>query len=108
MRTLDPGLIQQVLDGAPAFSGLVTVDVGAQRLATCAVGLAHRAHRIPVTEATRFAVASGSKASSRARASSLSRDRPASAIRSPAGADVARWWAVSLPTNPVAPRRTRS
>ena len=43
------------------FSGVVTVDVGDRRVFARAVGFAHRAHGIPNTPTTRFALASGGK-----------------------------------------------
>jgi CubicO group peptidase (beta-lactamase class C family) len=45
-----------------SFTGLVTVDLGAERVVERAFGYAHRAHRIPNTGRTRFAIASGTKA----------------------------------------------
>ncbi|MEO9323055.1 serine hydrolase domain-containing protein [Nocardioides sp. C4-1] len=43
------------------FSGVVTVDVGEQRVLEHASGWAHRAHRVPTTPATAFGTASGAK-----------------------------------------------
>lgn len=58
-------ITNEVLDEAAAkraFSGVVTVDVGDRREVERCYGFAHRALRAPNTAATRFAVASGSKA----------------------------------------------
>lgn len=52
------------LDAAVAkngFSGVVTVDVGDERVLARAEGFAHRAHGVPNTVDTRFALASGAK-----------------------------------------------
>lgn len=52
------------LDAAVAknsFSGVATVDVGDERVFARAEGFAHRAHGIPNTVDTRFALASGAK-----------------------------------------------
>lgn len=46
---------------SPEFSGVATIDVGDERVYERAAGFAHRAHRVPVTAETRFAIASGSK-----------------------------------------------
>ncbi|AZN30770.1 class A beta-lactamase-related serine hydrolase [Flaviflexus salsibiostraticola] len=43
------------------FSGVVTIDRAGARLFEHCRGFAHRAHRIPITPATRFGIASGSK-----------------------------------------------
>jgi CubicO group peptidase (beta-lactamase class C family) len=43
------------------FSGVVSVDLGGEVEFARAYGLAHRAHRIPNTVGTRFAIASGAK-----------------------------------------------
>jgi CubicO group peptidase (beta-lactamase class C family) len=43
------------------FSGVVTVDVADRRVLERAYGFAHRAHRVPNTVETRFAIASGGK-----------------------------------------------
>jgi CubicO group peptidase (beta-lactamase class C family) len=45
-----------------AFTGTVTIDQGDERTFERAYGFAHRAHEVPNTPATRFAIASGSKA----------------------------------------------
>ncbi|WP_062519761.1 serine hydrolase domain-containing protein [Demequina silvatica] len=47
---------------ARGFSGVVTVDVGEERVFELAAGLAHRAHAIPVTASTSFGLASVGKA----------------------------------------------
>lgn len=44
-----------------AFSGVVTIDVGDERVLGQAHGFAHRALSVPTTIGTRFAIASGSK-----------------------------------------------
>ncbi len=44
-----------------AFSGVVAVDVGGERLIERTAGWAHRAHRVPLRADTRLAMASGSK-----------------------------------------------
>jgi len=44
-----------------AFSGVVVVEQGGQRIAGLASGFADRAHQIPTTVETRFATASGTK-----------------------------------------------
>lgn len=54
-----PGLAAAIADGA--FSGAIRVDRGAECLVSQASGLADRAHRVPNTPDTRFAMASGSK-----------------------------------------------
>jgi CubicO group peptidase (beta-lactamase class C family) len=43
------------------FAGVVSVDRGGEIEFVKAYGLAHRAHQIPNTIGTRFAIASGSK-----------------------------------------------
>lgn len=43
------------------FSGVVTIDVGDDRVLELCHGFAHRALRVPNTPTTRFAIASGSK-----------------------------------------------
>lgn len=43
------------------LSGVVTVDVGDDHVVERCYGYAHRAHRVPITRATVFALASGSK-----------------------------------------------
>ncbi|NED95836.1 beta-lactamase family protein [Phytoactinopolyspora alkaliphila] len=45
-----------------SFTGVVAVDVDGRRVFDRAYGFAHRAHRIPISVDTRFAIASGSKA----------------------------------------------
>ena len=45
-----------------AFSGVITIDVGDERVLGQAHGFAHRALAVPTTSSTRFAIASGSKA----------------------------------------------
>lgn len=45
-----------------SFTGVVTVDVGDERVVDRAFGYAHRAHRIPSSGRTRFGIASGGKA----------------------------------------------
>lgn len=58
---LDP----RTLDAAVAesrFSGVVTVDVGGQRVLERCEGFLHRALRVPMTAGARLAIASGSKA----------------------------------------------
>lgn len=45
-----------------AFSGVIAVHQDGQRVWSRAEGWAHRAHRVPITPQTRFAIASGSKA----------------------------------------------
>lgn len=47
--------------GEDGFSGVVSVDRGGEVEFARAYGLAHRAHQIPNTEDTRFAIASGTK-----------------------------------------------
>lgn len=47
---------------ASGFSGVCAVDTGDTQAFELAAGLAHRAHRVPNTPLTRFAIASGSKA----------------------------------------------
>ena len=44
------------------FTGVVTIDIGDDRVFERAYGFAHRAHRVPVSVDTRFAIASGGKA----------------------------------------------
>lgn len=46
---------------SPEFSGIATIDVGEERVYERVAGFAHRAHGVPVTPQTRFAIASGSK-----------------------------------------------
>lgn len=46
---------------AASFSGVVSVDVGDVPIFQHCAGFAHRAHQIPNTASTRFAIASGSK-----------------------------------------------
>lgn len=59
--TLDPQTIRDALAEEP-FSGVVSVDAGAAAVWRSAHGLADRSSGTPMTEATRFAIASGSKA----------------------------------------------
>ena len=47
--------------GERSFSGVVSVDRGGEVEFARAYGLAHRAHQIPNTVDTRFAIASGTK-----------------------------------------------
>ena len=47
--------------GEHRFSGVVSVDRGGEVEFARAYGLAHRAHQIPNTVDTRFAIASGTK-----------------------------------------------
>ena len=47
--------------GEHSFSGVVSVDRGGEVEFAQAYGLAHRAHQIPNTVETRFAIASGAK-----------------------------------------------
>lgn len=61
MLTLDPHAID-VAAARKAFTGVVTVDVGDERVFERAYGFAHRAFRVPNTVDTQFAIASGSKA----------------------------------------------
>ncbi|WP_151526675.1 serine hydrolase domain-containing protein [Serinicoccus kebangsaanensis] len=61
MLTLDPSALDAAAS-RQAFSGLVTVDVEDRRVLERCYGFAHRAHEVPVTPGTRFALASGSKA----------------------------------------------
>lgn len=62
---VDPAALDSAaLDAAVAknrFSGVVTVDVGDRRVLERVEGFAHRAHGIPNTVDTRFALASGAK-----------------------------------------------
>jgi CubicO group peptidase (beta-lactamase class C family) len=44
-----------------AFSGVITIDVGGQRILERAEGYLHRALRVPMAPTTRIAIASGSK-----------------------------------------------
>lgn len=62
--TPHPGLAEVVdaVAGEHGFSGVVSVDRGGDIALARAYGLAHRAHRIPNTVDTRFAIASGTKA----------------------------------------------
>jgi CubicO group peptidase (beta-lactamase class C family) len=55
-----PGAVDAVA-GEHGFSGVVSVDRGGEVEFAQAYGLAHRAHRIPNTVDTRFAIASGAK-----------------------------------------------
>lgn len=54
-RTLDDAV------AAAAFTGVVTVDVGEERLLERCEGYLHRAHRVPMTADARIAIASGNK-----------------------------------------------
>jgi CubicO group peptidase (beta-lactamase class C family) len=60
MLTLDPDLIATAA-ARNAFTGIVTVDAGDQRLFERPYGFAHRAFQVPNTPDTQFAIASGSK-----------------------------------------------
>lgn len=56
---------REALDAVAAaarFTGVVTIDTGAQRVLARSYGFAHRALGVPNSPATRFAIASGSKA----------------------------------------------
>src|SRR2546423_4762840 len=55
-----PQIIDTIAD-QNEFSGVVSVDRGGQTEFVKAYGLAHRAHQIPNTPGTRFAIASGTK-----------------------------------------------
>jgi CubicO group peptidase (beta-lactamase class C family) len=55
-----PEIIDPVAD-QNGFSGVVSVDRGGETEFVKAYGLAHRAHQIPNTPRTRFAIASGTK-----------------------------------------------
>ncbi|WP_402468467.1 serine hydrolase domain-containing protein [Isoptericola aurantiacus] len=62
--TIDVAELDAALESAVArnqFSGVITVDVADRRILERAHGYAHRAHGVPNTPSTRFAVASGSK-----------------------------------------------
>jgi CubicO group peptidase (beta-lactamase class C family) len=58
------GVLSEVVDSAAeetGFAGVVSVDRGGENEFARAYGLAHRAHKIPNTTGTRFAIASGTK-----------------------------------------------
>ncbi|NOV97160.1 serine hydrolase domain-containing protein [Isoptericola halotolerans] len=59
VEQLDPAVTEAAVEAT--FSGVVTVDVGDERILERAFGHAHRALEVPNTVAHRFAVASGSK-----------------------------------------------
>jgi CubicO group peptidase (beta-lactamase class C family) len=57
-------VLSEVVDSAAeetGFAGVVSVDRGGENEFARAYGLAHRAHKIPNTTGTRFAIASGTK-----------------------------------------------
>jgi CubicO group peptidase (beta-lactamase class C family) len=53
--------LPEAVAGEHSFSGVVSVDRGGEVEFARAYGLAHRAHQIPNTVETRFAIASGTK-----------------------------------------------
>ncbi len=58
------GVLAEVVDSIAeqtGFAGVVSVDHGGENEFARAYGLAHRAHKIPNTTGTRFAIASGTK-----------------------------------------------
>ncbi|MEP6854585.1 MAG: serine hydrolase domain-containing protein [Pedococcus sp.] len=58
---LDPQSLDEAVD-VEAFTGVVTVDVGDQRVLERSEGFVHRALQAPMTPGARIAIASGSKA----------------------------------------------
>lgn len=57
---LSPDALEAAI-AAESFSGVLTIDVGAERTLERCVGFAHRAHRVPHAPTTRISAASGSK-----------------------------------------------
>ncbi|CAM5627898.1 hypothetical protein SALBM311S_09080 [Streptomyces alboniger] len=85
---------------------LAVRHVGAHRRGHHARVLGERAHRGPVDTSPRSTPTSAPPGSRSHRFRSFASLRPATAQRSPSGACAARYSAVSVPTKPVAPKRT--